>query len=299
MHLAALLAVGSALCIAVGDVLQQRAAHGQAFAKLLRDPRWWLGLALLATSIGLQVLALGFGSVLLVQALLMLSLLFALPINARLSDRVVAAREWTWAGVLTAAVVVIVTVGQPAAGDARASLRSWAVVAVLAGPLLAACVVVAAIRGGAPAAVLFALASGSLWGIFAVVSKDVMYRLSHIGWAVAATPEPYLGLLIALGGVLCGQLAFRVGSLTASMPTLQVAQPVVAGMLGVVVLGETLQTGRAGLIALTLAALVLAPAIVALARMEAVGAGQARSAAAAAQRRRPTRAVAASPGAKR
>lgn len=119
--IAALLAVTSALCIAIGDVLQQRAAHGQMFAKLLRDPRWWLGSLLLVTSIGLQVVALSQGSVLLVQALLMLSLLFALPINARLWDRIVTVREWTWAGVLTAAVIVIVTVGRPAAGGEQAS----------------------------------------------------------------------------------------------------------------------------------------------------------------------------------
>lgn len=69
------------------------------------------------------------------------------------------------------------------------------------------------------------------------------------------------------------QAAFRAGPLTASMPTLQVSQPVVAAVLGVVVLGETLNTGRVGMIALMAAALVMAAAIVKLARVEAVSAG--------------------------
>jgi hypothetical protein len=50
------------------------------------------------------------------------------------------------------------------------------------------------------------------------------------------------------------------------MPTLQMSQPVVAAVLGVVVLGETLNTGRAGMIALVAAALVMTAAIVKLAR---------------------------------
>lgn len=54
------------------------------------------------------------------------------------------------------------------------------------------------------------------------------------------------------------------------MPTLQMSQPVVAAVLGVVVLGETLNTGRAGMIALVAAASVMTAAIIKLARVEAV-----------------------------
>ena len=109
--IAALLALGSALCVAVGDVLQQRATHRltdtsssnlQLFGTLLRNPRWRWGAGLLVVSIALQAEALDQGSVLLVQALLVLSLLFALPISAQLAHRRVSAREWTWAAVLTA-----------------------------------------------------------------------------------------------------------------------------------------------------------------------------------------------------
>jgi drug/metabolite transporter (DMT)-like permease len=120
------------------------------------------------------------------------------------------------------------------------------------------------------AAVLFAFVSGSLWGAFAVLTKEVVYRIGDGGWAVARTPELYACVLVALGGLVWSQAAFRAGPLTASMPTLQVSQPVVGALLGVVVLGETLNTGRAGMIALAVAALVMTAAIVELARDEAV-----------------------------
>lgn len=84
LHIAVLLALGSALCVGMGDVLQQHVAHRftdrsvghiAMVLKLLRDKWWLLGAVLLVSSIGLQAAALGLGSVLLVQPLLMLSLL--------------------------------------------------------------------------------------------------------------------------------------------------------------------------------------------------------------------------------
>ncbi|OMC10939.1 hypothetical protein A5747_19425 [Mycobacterium sp. IS-836] len=279
LDIAVVLALGSALCIAIGDVLQQRAAHCvtdgavghiELFANLLRSRRWWWGTLLLAASVALQAAALGQGSVLLVQALLVLSLLFALPINARLYHRTVSGGEWIWAGLLTAAVIVIVVVGNPQAGRSSAPLQTWAVVAVVLGPLLVACVVAGRVWGGSVAAVLFALVSGSLWGVFAVLAKEVVARLGDRGWAVTQTPELYALLLAAVGGVVWSQAAFRAGPLTASMPTLQMSQPVVASVLGVVVLGETLNAAGAGLVALSVAALVTTAAIVKLARVEAV-----------------------------
>ncbi len=276
---AGLLATSSALCIAIGDVLQQRAAHCitnrsvghvELFAKLLRNRRWWWGALLLVASIVLQAAALARGSVLLVQALLMLSLLFALPINARVWHRTVTGGEWLWAGLLTAAVTVIVIVGNPQAGRSSASLGTWVAVAVVLAPLLVTCLMVGRIQGGALAAALFAFVSGSLWGVFAVLTKEVVARLGDGGWAVARTPELYACILAAVGGVVWSQAAFRAGPLTASMPTLQMSQPVVAAVLGVVVLGETLNTGRAGMLALVTAGLVTTAAIVRLARVEAV-----------------------------
>jgi drug/metabolite transporter (DMT)-like permease len=276
--LAAALALGSALCIATGDVLQQQVAHRitdesvghiRLFANLLRSRRWRWGTALLAASIALQAAALGQGSVLLVQALLMLSLLFALPISAAVSRRKVTAGQWIWAGLLTAAVTVIVVVGHPQAGRSSASFRTWAVVAVVLVPVLVVCVVAGRIRGGVLAAVLFAFVSGSLWGVFAVLTKEAVALLGDGGWAVLRAPELYACVLAALGGFAWSQSAFRAGPLTASMPTLQVSQPVVAAVLGVIVLDEKLNAGRAGIVALAAAGLIVTAAIFKLAGVDA------------------------------
>ena len=66
--IAALLALGAAFFIAVGDVMHQRSAHEvtdepvshlELFTRLLRDRRWWLGSLVAAVGFALQAAALG------------------------------------------------------------------------------------------------------------------------------------------------------------------------------------------------------------------------------------------------
>jgi drug/metabolite transporter (DMT)-like permease len=239
---------------------------------LLRDRQWWLGSVVAAVGFALQAAALGLGSVLLVQALLVTSLLFALPINARLTHHRVTRWEWIWAALLATSVAVIVSVGNPTAGHSRASLETWTAVIAVLGPALVLCVVGARIWSGPVSAVLLALVSGALWGLFAVLTKGVVDRLDDGLLALLRTPELYVWVLVAIAGTAWQQSSFRAGALTATLPTMTVAEPVVGSVLGVVVLGETLRPGDAGWLTLVVAVAVMVVATAALARGEAADA---------------------------
>ncbi|BDY31247.1 DMT family transporter [Mycolicibacterium mageritense] len=275
---AALLALGAALFIAIGDVIHLRSAHGVSdapagqfglFTRLLRDPRWWSGSLVAAVGFALQAAALGLGSVLLVQALLVTSLLFALPINAWLNHRRVTRWQWLWAALLAASVAVIVTVGNPTAGHARGAWETWAVVIVVLGSVLALCLLGARLGSGPVSAVLLAVVSGVLWGVFAVLTKGVVDRLDHGVWALLAAPELYVWAAVAVAGTAVQQSSFREGALTASLPTMTVTEPVVASALGIAVLGETLRPGDTGWLVLIVAIGAMVLATAALARGEA------------------------------
>jgi drug/metabolite transporter (DMT)-like permease len=279
--IAALLALGAAFFIAIGDVMHQRTAHAVTdepvghlalFTRLLRDRQWWLGSLVAAAGFALQAAALGLGSVLLVQALLVTSLLFALPINARISRRRVTRWEWLWAALLAAAVVVIVIVGNPTAGHSRASLATWTAVVAVLGPVLVLCVLGARVVKGPASAVLLGVVSGALWGLFAVLTKGVVDRLDDGLWVLLRTPELYVWALVAIAGTAYQQASFRAASLTASLPTMTVAEPVVGSVLGVVVLGEALRPGEAGWFTLIVAVAAMVVATAALARGEAASA---------------------------
>lgn len=276
--IAALLALGAAFFIATGDVIQQRSAHDvtdapvghlELFTRLLRDRQWWLGSVVGALGFGLQAAALGLGSVLLIQALLVTSLLFALPINARVTGRPVTGAQWAWAGLLAAAVAVIVTVGNPTEGHSRGAFEVWTIVVAVLGPTLVFCIAGARLLSGRPAAaVLLGLVSGTLWGVFAVLTKGVVDRFGHGLGAVLSAPELYVWAAVAVAATAWQQSSFRAGSLAASLPTMTVAEPVTASVLGILVLGETLRPGERGWALLVVAIAVMVAATVALARSQ-------------------------------
>ncbi len=277
--IAILLALGAAFFIAIGEVIHHRSAHEvtaepvghlELFVRLLRDRQWWMGSAVSALGFGLQAAALGFGSVLLVQSLLVTALLFTLLINARLTGNPVGRTQWMWAVMLAVAVAVIVTVGNPTAGQSRGALQVWTAVIAVMAPALALCVVGARVWAGRPvAAVLLGVVSGSLWGVFAVLTKGLVDQLGRGLWAVLAMPEFYIWAAVAVAATAWQQFSFRAGSLAASLPAMTVTEPLVASALGMVVLGETVRPGEDGWVALIAAVVTLVIATAALARSEA------------------------------
>src|ERR1700761_2406288 len=280
VDIAALLALVAALISGVGDVIRQRSAqeitdeqvgHFELFRLSLRDIRWWWGGLAAVVSFGLQAIALVLGSVVLVQALQVTALLFALPTNARLTRHSVTRREWLWAVLLAAAVAVFITVGDPAAGYQRGPLKVWIVVAIVMGPALVLCVLGARIWSGAVAAMLLGLVAGSSLALFAVLTKGAVDAVHGGLGAVLRAPELYALLAVALAGMVFQQASFRAGALTASLPTMTLAKPVVGWILAITVLSEELRVDDEKLFVLVAAAAGMIVSTVALARGEAAG----------------------------
>ena len=128
-----LLALLAAFCMAVGMVTQHRATTDVPTEKgmtseiavaMARSPLWWAGMLTTTLGYGFQVLALAWGSLLVVQPLLVSCLLFALPMSARLGQRRVTTSEWTWALVLTGALGVFILLARPKP-DNRPPMLTW------------------------------------------------------------------------------------------------------------------------------------------------------------------------------
>jgi drug/metabolite transporter (DMT)-like permease len=276
--LVVLLAVLAAVFLAIGIVVRQRATmdvpaeYGVStvmFVTLLRRPLWWAGSAAAVAGYVFQALALANGSLLLVQPILVSALLFALPMSARLAHRRVTRSEWAWAVLLTVALAVFVLLARTRPGDYEASLARSALVAVICTAAVMACVVVAIRTMGWRRAVLLAVAVGVLFGVVAVLTKLVMYSLTHDGVRTLLT-TPVLYLLVVLGvvAVFLQQSAFHAGALHTSVPTMLVLEPVIAVLLGAVVLGEHLDVSRWDAVAITIATVAMAAATIALGRDE-------------------------------
>ncbi|MGE2721835.1 DMT family transporter [Mycolicibacterium celeriflavum] len=293
--LVVLLALLAAVFLAIGIVVRQRATmdvpeeHGVSTVMvmtLLRRPLWWAGTAAALAGYGFQALALIKGSLLLVQPILVSALLFALPLSARLANRRVTRAEWMWALLLTAALAVFVVLAKTQPGDYEASVPLSLVVAVVCTGAVTACVILAIRTNAWKRAVLLAVAVGLLFGVVALLTKIVMFMLGNGGVGkVLTTPALYLLLVLGVLAVFLQQSAFHAGSLQTSVPTMLVLEPVVAVVLGAVVLGEHLTVGGVKAIAITAAVVAMAAATVALGRDEGALEEQLEAEAAAAAQR--------------
>ncbi|BBX19640.1 DMT family transporter [Mycolicibacterium duvalii] len=276
--LTVLLALLAAVFLALGIVVRQRATldvpaeHGISavmFATLIRRPLWWAGTAAALAGFLFQALALAEGSLLLVQPILVSALLFALPLSAHWAGRRVTRGEWAWAVLLTVALAVFVVLAKANPGDYQASLSSSVTVAVVCTIAVLACVVVATRAVGWRRAVLLAVAVGVMFGVVAVLTKLVMHLLTHDGVdAVLTTPVLYLLVVLGVVAMLLQQSAFHAGSLQTSVPTMLVLEPMVAVLLGAVVLGEHLDVGRWDAVALALSTAAMLAGTIALGRDE-------------------------------
>ena len=286
--LAAILALCAALASAIGNVVRQRSAqevtdkpvgHLALFGMLLRDRRWWMGGLGDIASYCLLAAALDKGSVLLVMSLQVTALLFALPLYARMSRHPVTRGEWTWAVLLTVALAVVIAVGQPLGDQERAPAQTWLVVALVMAPPLLLGLLGARIWSERPvAAVLLAAVAGSLLAAFAVLMKGVVDILEHNPEQLWTRPELYGWVFCGVAGMIFHQSAYRAGALTASLPTIIAAKPIVGAVLGITVLGETLDAHGFDWVVLAVATVLVIVATVGLARGEAatVSAGAGR-----------------------
>jgi drug/metabolite transporter (DMT)-like permease len=276
--LAAVFALVAALLFAVATVAQQRSAQtvpdenarGLGLIRVLvRRRLWWFGAIGDGGGYLAQAAALGVGSLLLVQPLLVTTLLFALPLGARWAGRQLRRSEWVWALLLAASLALFVVLGNPTDGVDRAPVRDWLPTGALVVGLFAVCVVAAARARGPARAALLAVATALAYGVAAALTKGAVGQFDDGLVAVLTSWETYALVIAAGGGTLLQQSAFQAGALGTSLPIVIVGEPVVAVVIGATVLQEELRADGAELVLIGGLAVVMMVATVTLARASA------------------------------
>jgi drug/metabolite transporter (DMT)-like permease len=253
--IAVVAAVAAALVFGIASVADQRSTKRvkrrrrpspRIFLDLVRQPLWLASLAGTVLGFVLQVVALRFGPIALVEPLLVLDLIFAVLINSYLRNR--------WDPALLGGVVATATgvagflvVAQPTSGQAHVS---FTVVLPLAAGLAASvmgCLAVAA-RNQRLRPLAFALACGINYGVAAFLVKLV---ISDVGGGMARimTDWPIYALaVVGPLGFLFNEYAFQQGTLIA--PVLSIitsCDPIISITLGTLWLNEKLSSTPAGI----------------------------------------------------
>ena len=280
MVLVVLLALWAACGVGVAAVLQQRAAsavpaerslRAGLLAALLRRPLWLAGIAIESAADVLQALALRRGLLLVVQALLASSLLFALPLGARLARYRLGWREWLGALAVALGLALFLGMGAPVRGVGHDDADGgWMLYAL---PLVAVAATLVALswrRRGPVRAALLAAAAGTLAGLADALTKTTLGHLGLGVWALLGSWWPWA--LLGVGGValLLGQSALQAAPLAASLPAQTAAEPVAAAFLGVTLFGDRLAGSGAAVAMEVAGAVTMLAGVVALATSPAV-----------------------------
>lgn len=275
MGLAILLAVAASFCTATSSVCQRLGARDQQVTgfdpwlvfRLARSPVWVLGFASMLAGFALQLTALRFGPLALVQPILAIELLFVFGYLAVLTAlrhaRRVRLREWLAAAGMSAGISLFLLSAAPSGGRPHAPAAQW----WLAGLVIGCCVLCAvalaarqpargrgvsadaarAARRAVRRAAILGVATGVSWGFVAAVIKELSSKLGQGLGAVFTSWSVYVLVAVGAAAMLLASHALAAGPLAASQPGFTIADPLTAALLGVFLFDESLSTGSAAL----------------------------------------------------
>jgi drug/metabolite transporter (DMT)-like permease len=259
-----ILALVSAALFALGTVLQQRAGaepslgtHSGLLLRMARRPVWVAGIACDILGFVAQAAALGLGALAVVQPLLAISVVFALPLGVKLSGQRINRGEVVAAVLVVAALAVFLTIANPSGGHSEGPVGDWLLVG-------GACVAISAVlamlgrRGPAPRrAALLGTAAGILFAMSAALTKAVVDDLNTGVLSVLASWELYALAVVGYVSMTINQLALNTGALAPTVASSTAVDPIASVVIGLTVFRETLHTTSAKAIG-TAAALILA-----------------------------------------
>ena len=269
--------VVAALCLAVGYVLQQRAAataplaevlHWRLLLDLLRRRTWLAGLAFAIVGQVLAAWALALAGLAVVEPLLSTNLLFAFAVASRLGRHRAPAPELIGAVLVSAALGGFLLAADPHRNPAPESPFGLVVVALAASTaVVLVLVVVGRRRGGRTEAVLLSIGAGILLGLQDAATRQALLgdwtHAFHSLWSLVVIGTAVLSLLLL-------QSAFRLGDLPWSLPPLVAAEPVAGIAVGVGVLGDRVDGDAVSILFQSLCLAGMVAGVVLVARSQAI-----------------------------
>ncbi len=265
------LGLGAALVLGIAEVADQRSTkrvrHRRALSPrilvdLVRQPLWLASIAGTVLGFGLQVLALRFGPLALVEPLLLCDLIFAVLLSGllrRVLDPIVVGGVVATAG----GVATFLAVARPTAG--HSSVGFFVVLPLAAGlaAAVAACLLASRHSNDNVRALALALACGICFGFAAFLIKLVVSP-TGAGLAGILTDWPIYALVIVGPlGFLLNLNAFQQGAVLPPVLTIiTVCDPLISIALARLWLDEKLSSSPAAIAAEIIALAVMVAGIV-------------------------------------
>ena len=237
------LALLAATTFAVSAVLQQKAARDttekeslswRLIVDLLHRKAWLAGMGCVALGYVLQAAAFGFAPIAVVEPVVGVEVVLALPLAAHIKKRRLGRREWIGATFVVLGVGAFLALSAPSGGNPLPGLERWGLVAP-ALVIAAGVVVTGRLVEGPARAPLLAAAAGVSFGLVALLTQSLVHVLGNSG--VPALFESWQLYALALVGPLAftvAQSAYQAGPLAMSLPVIDSLEPTVAVVLAAI-----------------------------------------------------------------
>jgi hypothetical protein len=265
------LALVAAVTFAFAAALQQkgaletsvRASDPRFYMQLFAKRIWLVGCGLQITGGLLQLAALRGGALVVVQPILMLSLVFALPAGHWITGQAIGRRQIVGAITVVVGLIVFLSLAHPEGGvGTPAASRWWIALGVV---MVLVVTVLVLSRGRPPAMVagLLGTAAGLVFGFEAAILKLFTTQLGQGIAHLLAQWSTYALIVFALAGAALQQASLKPGVLPAAMATVNVANLVTSVAVGLYVFQETLssngleRSAAVGGLAVTIAGVVV------------------------------------------
>lgn len=244
------LALGAAFFFALAATLQQKGALGigavslgspSSFVQLAQQTFWLVGTGALLVGYALQAAALDRGRLAVIQPLLVMTIVFALPLGYWLTDQLVGRTEVIGACVVVLGLALFTVIGEAAEGRDNAPANEWAIVTALVAVVSVALIVLGGRGSIGRKASCYGAVAGLLFGLSASLCKPTVESFHDGGLATMLSNWEFYGF--ALAGILAfvvQQVSLATGRLAASVAAVSVFNPLVSIVIGTILLDERL-----------------------------------------------------------
>lgn len=247
----------SAVLLAVGFVVQQHVASmtpdeerlsPRLLLDLLRRPLWLLGILSMVAGQVVEALALRHGDLTVVEALTATNVLFALPMAAAWRRRRLCRRDWIGAAGIVVGLAAFVTAADPGASrELVVPVLSWVIAGLAVVAAAGVTVVIGRKRVAATQATMFGLGAGILFGLQDALTQRVL-QVPLTVVQFFGSWVPYTLLAVGAAGLLVAQSAYQAAPLKASLPAINIAEPVTGIAIGAGLFAQGLRVGAVPLV---------------------------------------------------
>ncbi|HEV7525264.1 MAG TPA: DMT family transporter [Acidimicrobiia bacterium] len=245
--LATILSLLTALFYAISNVLELLEAEKvpDEFAmrpglvlRLMRRPRWLVGLLADFGGYICHAAALGLATVVFVEPILATGILMSLFIGSAFVHRPVVRNDWIAAGVLSGGLALFLYEVSPTGGREIARTREWLVAGPSAVAAIAVCMALGGAMHGRPRAAFLGVAAGIAFGVSALLTKALVHYLGGGVFAWVPHWEPYALAVAAIGGVIVAQSALQTGALGTAVGSIESMSVISGSLYGLFLLNE-------------------------------------------------------------